>query len=232
MPKRTTKKAKNLSGWFKRSPPFLRHRFNEPHFKPYAVAIGELILAWNDLHERLATLFAQAMVGAKVKQSLSVWHKTRADMAKRGLLKAAIKNLSESELKGRPNVVEEIGWILEVADALEGPRDDSAHGPLYASPLSIFDMDNVLLSRNIFDLKVAPNTAFGNPRALRLSKDAPNLLRDFRYAKRRILILRDYVIAIDTAWQNAHSPWPDRPDLPDRNSIRTHKGSAKRQKQK
>jgi hypothetical protein len=226
------KKAKNLSGWFKRAPPFLRHRFNELHFKPYVVAIGELILAWNDLHERLATLFAQAMVNAKVKQSLAVWHNTRADMAKRKLLKAAIKNLAETELKNRPKVIKEIEWILEKADGLEGIRDDSAHVPLHATPLTILDWDNILAVRNIFDLKVIPNIAFGNTKAIRLSGGAENLLSYFRYAKKRILILRDYAIAIDTAWMNPQMPWPDRPPLPDRNSGRRNKGQAKRPKKK
>jgi hypothetical protein len=219
------KKAKNLSAWFKRAPPFLRHRFSEPHFKPYVVAIGELILAWNDLHERLATLFAQAMVGSNVKQSFGVWHKTRADNAKRNLLSAAITNLPDHELKKRPNVVKEIAWILEVADKLEGLRDDSAHGPL-TSTFGILERA-FGLSKPI----VTPNTYFGNPRALRLNKNA-DILRDFKYAKRRILILRDYAIAIDTAWLNAHIPWPDRPELPDRNSIGPYKGPAKRRKSK
>lgn len=226
------KKATNLTAWFKRAPPFARHRFNEPHFKPYVIAIGQLILAWNDLHERLATLFAQAMVDAKARQTLAVWHKTRADMAKRKLLNAAIENLDDSELKNRPKVAQEIAWILKKADELEGLRDDSAHGPLHALPASIFDWDNILAAGNILSLTVRPNIAFGNPRALRLNKSAANLLRDFRYAKERILILRDYAIAIDTAWLNMHMPWPDRPALPDRNSSHRNKGSAKRRKPK
>jgi hypothetical protein len=226
------KKAKNLSAWFKRAPPFLRHRFNEPHFKPYVAAIGELMLAWNDLHERLATLFAQAMVNAKVKQSFAVWHNTRADNAKRKLLKAAIGNLDGAELKSRPKVVQEIRWILEKADSLEGLRDDSAHGPLHATPTTILDWNNLLAAGNLLGLKVRPNISFGNTRAIRLSNGTENLLSDFRYAKKRILILRDYAIAISTAWLNPPMPWPDRPALPDPNSNRRNTPKAKRQKQK
>jgi hypothetical protein len=219
------KKAKNLSAWFKRAPPFLRNRFSEPHFKPYVAAIGELILAWNDLHERLAPLFAQAMVGSNVKQSFGVWHKTRADQAKRNLLRAAITNLPDRDLTKRPNVVKEITWILEVADKLEGLRDDSAHGPL-TSTWGILERA-LGLSKPI----VTPNTYFGNPRAVRL-KQNDDLLRDFKHAKRRILILRDYALAIDTAWLNVHMPWPDRPALPDRQPSRPSKGRASRQTQK
>lgn len=29
-------------------------RFTETPFKPYVIAIGQLTLAWNDLHEKLA----------------------------------------------------------------------------------------------------------------------------------------------------------------------------------
>jgi len=33
------------------------HRFTERDFEPYALAIGQFCLAWNDLHERLGIIF-------------------------------------------------------------------------------------------------------------------------------------------------------------------------------
>jgi hypothetical protein len=39
-----------------------RNRFTETPFKPYyVIAIGQLTLAWNDLHEKLAALFCLLM---------------------------------------------------------------------------------------------------------------------------------------------------------------------------
>jgi hypothetical protein len=238
MAKRTTKKAKSLSAWFRRTGAYkwsTRNRFNERYFEPYTKSIGQLLLAWNDLHEQFSKLFVLCMGGGFIYRPLAVWHKTRMDLAKRELLKVAISDLSEKEMAGRTKLVKEVLWILDKAKELEGLRDDSAHGPLHASPPSIFEFDNVLLSRNIIEIvtpRVSPNTVFQNPRALRLDKSEADLLRDFRYAKERILILRDYTMAIDLAWTNGRFPWPDRPELPDRNSIRTYKGSAKRQKRK
>jgi hypothetical protein len=130
------KKAKSLSGWFKKAPPFLRHKFNEPQFRPYVLAIGQFLLAWNDLHERLSTLFAQAQA-TNAKQSLAIWAKTRNDKAKRSLLEAAIEHLPESTIKRHPHLAKEIAWILKVANSLEGFRDDAAHGPLRASSANI-----------------------------------------------------------------------------------------------
>jgi hypothetical protein len=224
------KKAKGLSGWFRKAPPFLRHKFTEPQFRPYVLAIGQFLLAWNDLHERLATLFAQAQA-TNVKQSLAIWDKTRSDRAKRRLLEAAIKHLPESITKQRPSLVKEIIWILGVVNDLEGARDDAAHGPLFSLRTANFYDALVRGSLESKD-EVLPNTAFGNERAIRLNKDARNLLRNIRYANRRTLVLRDYVIAVDTAWVNVRMPWPDRPSLPDRSSIRPYTNQAKRRKQK
>jgi hypothetical protein len=234
------KKAKSLSAWFRRTGAHkwaARPRFSEVHFEPYTKAIGQLLLAWNDLHEKLATLFVSAMGGGFVNRPLAVWHKTRMDSAKRELLRAAIAHLTDREIGNRPKLVDEITWILDNAKKLEDLRDDSAHGPLsvgYVS-LSFLEFDDILSNTGLLDRFkpfVGPNTILQNPRALSMQKRAADLLRDFKYARERVLILRDYAIAIDAAWSNARLPWPDRPALPDRSSIRTNKGSAKRQKQK
>lgn len=230
------KKSKTLSTWFRRTNArrwASRPSFSEPHFEPYTKAIGQLLLAWNDLHERLAMLFVSAMGGGWVNRPLAVWHKTRMDLAKRELLRAAISNLTDPEVGNRPRLVEEIKWILDSAKKLEDLRDDSAHGPLSVGYMSasILDFGDILDNPNILGGMrpfVGPNTVLQNPRALTISKRSTDLLQDFRYARERVLILRDYAIAIDAAWSNARLPWPDRPTLPDRSSIRRYKGSAKR----
>jgi hypothetical protein len=213
------KKAKTLTAWYERSGAFKwarRHRFTEREYDPYMKLIGQVLLAWNDLHERLATLFVMAMGGGYVNRPLAIWHSVRNDVGKRHLLRTAIENLTPKEKAERPKLVDEITWILEKADKLEGLRDDSAHTPL--SRLSSVRLVAIPIDWDIgYPLRdVMPDTGFQNPRAMRLDEKSKDLLVEFRYARERIVVLRDYVIAIDSAWGNAHLPWPDRPALPER----------------
>ena len=249
------KRPNNLSAWFRRyGAPFARHRFTEPHFEAHTKAIGSLLLAWNDFHERLSTLFVNAMGVRQFARSFAIWHATRNDFGKRKLLRAALENLPASEmgkpirnpsgsfmknpdgsLTGvRPKLVDEIAWILEAADKLEGFRDDSAHTPLrYASIGDLLTLAELITHSDPSELSrqtVVANTGFRNPKALRLNKR--DLLAEYRYARTRILILRDYAIAIDFAWSNPPVPWPDRPDLPNRKPSRQSKAKAQRQRQK
>lgn len=253
------KQAKSLSTWYKRSGARVirRHRFTEPHFDAHTKAIGSLLLAWNDFHERLSALFVNAMGVRQFARSFAIWHATRNDIGKRKLLKVALANLPESErgvplrnpdgtfirnpdgsfMGVRPKLVEEITWILEVADNLEGHRDDSAHTPLrYAYLWDLLSLAERIAARpDSFDPRrqvVMAHTGFANPRALRLQSNKRNLLAEYRYARERILILRDYAIAIEFAWSNPPVTWPDRPSLPERKPIRQSKGKAQRQKQK
>jgi hypothetical protein len=228
------KKAKSLSRWFKQTGfhAVARHSFTEPHFGPHTKSIGSLLLAWNDLHERLSTLFVMAMGLTQFARSFAVWHETRSDVNKRRLLRAAIKNLPSSEFEGRPKVIEEITWILDVADKLEGPRDDSAHTPLrYDFPISTL-AEAILNPLHPSDITVAPQTGFANPRALRIYRNNQDMNTERRYARERILVLGDYAMAVDYAWANARLPWPERPDLPERRPNRRSKAAVSHRKKK
>jgi hypothetical protein len=211
-----------------------RNRFNELHFAPYARSIGSLLLAWNDLHESLSTLFVMAMGLHQFARSFALWHETRNDVGKRRLLRAAINNLPTSEIGSRTTVVKDIAWILKIAGELEGFRDDSAHTPVCYTWSNSPTLVQLLANPNI-DLgvrNVIPHTRFANPRALRLAKNKQDMLVEYRYARERILVLRDYAIAIDAAWANSRLPWPDRPDLPERKPSRRSKAKASRRRQK
>ncbi|MCX7309122.1 MAG: hypothetical protein NTZ72_14715, partial [Afipia sp.] len=52
-------------------------KYNDPNFRPYAIAIGELALAWNGLHDVLGRLF-WTIVGKSNYASLAVWHSIKA----------------------------------------------------------------------------------------------------------------------------------------------------------
>jgi hypothetical protein len=243
------KRGKTLSTWFRQNGKFFaRHRFTELHFEAHAKTIGSLLLAWNDFHERLSTLFVNAMGVHQFARSFAIWHVTRSDLGKRQLLRSAITNLPGSEMGvrirhpdgsltgGRPQLVKEITWILDAADKLEGFRDDSAHTPLnYAYLGDVLSLADLLITPNLFDPReraVTAHTGFANPRALRLLSSKRDLLVERRYGRDRILILRDYTIAIEHAWLNPPVPWPDRPSLPERRPSRRSKDSVSPRKKK
>ena len=62
--------------------------FKEPPFEPYALAIGRLAMAWNDLHERLANLFWTVMGAGFLDRPIAVWNAANFDRARREMLKA------------------------------------------------------------------------------------------------------------------------------------------------
>ena len=211
------KKAKDLDEWFNNAGAHafvVRPQFTEEYFAPYAAAIGQLLLAWNDLHERLGTLFATLLGEDSIGRSLILWHSVRNDIGKRRLLRATLGTLSEEERSKRPQLVEEAEWILDRADKLEGMRDDSAHTPLLFTTLDFLSTPDVLSVPDILESRVTPHAGFHNPRALRMTEK--DLLIEYEYARGRMTTLRDYVIAIDAAWSNAPLPWPGRPHLPER----------------
>jgi len=248
MSKRTPRKTNNLSAWFKKIPPFVRPRFSEPHFEAHTKAIGSLLLAWNDLHEQLSTLFVEAMGVERWKQSFAIWHATRSDYGMRQLLRAALGNLPESEMGakirhpdgsltgGRPQLVQEITWILDAAKKLEDWRDDSAHTPLSFTYVGdLFSLSDLYTANDLFDLgklTVVPQAGYANPRALKFQQNKRDILIECRYARDRILVLRDYATAMGTLWVTPPLPWPDRPSLPERKPSRRSKAKAERRKQK
>jgi hypothetical protein len=227
MAKNIPKGRKTLSTWFRknRSAQPIGPRYTEAHFDPYARAIGSLLLAWNDLHEQLSRLFIMAMGIEQFAQSNAMWHKQIRDGAKRELLRSAIENIRSGLLLGRSKVPEEIIWILDAARALEGFRDDSAHTPLqYSASPNILTLTDILSNQNIFGpITVYPDTTLQNPKAVRLSANNKDLLVEYRYARERSIVLRDYAVAIDHAWANERVSWPDRPDLPNRKPSRRKK---------
>jgi hypothetical protein len=214
-----------IAKWFKRVKAdkwARRHSFTEKEFVPYVKAIGQLLSAWNDLHERLSLLFVMALGAGWVSRPLAVWHSVRTDHSKRRMLLSALSELPEGEKAKRDKLISEIKWILDAADKLEGIRDDAAHTPLYHyPPLSSKKALTKLIASGVF-----ADDTFNHPRAHTINQKKKNLLTEFEYARARAVALRDYTMAIDLAWGNAQLPWPDRPSLPEREP--TNRFSRKR----
>jgi hypothetical protein len=97
-----------------------------PIFRPYAIALGQLALAWNDLHLALAMLFCTVMGGGFVNQFLDIWNTLKSDRSQREILLAAAK-LTFVNGGGSQKLAEEIEWICKRADALEDSRNDALH---------------------------------------------------------------------------------------------------------
>jgi hypothetical protein len=95
-------------------------------FGPYVTALGQLTLAWNELHETLALVFCMVMGGGLVNQYLAIWHAIKVDRAQRDILLAAAKagNVQGSSY---PNLVSDLEWICGKANAVEDARNDALH---------------------------------------------------------------------------------------------------------
>jgi hypothetical protein len=114
-----------------------------------ALAIGKIVMAWNEFHEALGELYAAIGGRQKWHQSLDEWHSIRADHTQRMKLLEAAK----ASLTGR--VAEETIWVVENTNTLiANQRNICVHMPL----MSFTDEDGVH--------QMLPLTLFGNRRAI------------------------------------------------------------------
>ncbi len=185
-----------------------RWKFNERAFKPYVTGIGQFVLAWNDLHERLGVLFWTLMGIRKANRAMGIWNASYLDRPKREILKAAICTIDEDQQARHPKLIDDGLWLLKHTENLEDTRNNIVHSPLFLlreTPLAL--VANIKTG-------VVPNEMFGNTRAARLSQK--DLLAEYLWARDFALTLRDFAVFVDTALTEAATPWPDRPQLPNR----------------
>jgi hypothetical protein len=206
------------------------HRFTEREFEPYALAIGQFCLAWNDLHERLGVVFstlcagkhyqAQRWTKATVRNfsryinsfsiHAAIWHSGHYDRPKRDMLRAAIANsrLTEKFLR----LTEDVGDLLNHADSLEDMRNTVVHTPFqWAGSYTQEQPDG--------RRAVRPNLFLGNKRAQRLSKISftKAILDEISQSRDAVLALRDYALLIESALVSGKaSAWPGKLRLPNR----------------
>jgi hypothetical protein len=171
--------------------------FRTKTFLPYAKAIGEMTLAWNDFHMVLSSLFDTATKIPNRMIPTAVWNSQKADRTQRDMLKALI-DLDVLDHCLRPEIRKEIGWILERATSLEDLRNDAIHAPLLEET----------------DGKVYAWYQLGNTRAKKLAKK--DLLNEFGWFYDTIIVLREYAAKLERIMWNSSEPVPVRPDLPNR----------------
>lgn len=182
--------------------------YSHPAFRPYVVALGQLALMWNELHEMLGLLYCSLM-GARpempVNQHLAVWHALKIDRAQRDILLAA----AESNTLGAIPItfVEDIKWLCQRADSIEEARNNAIHSPLLGLD---YGNNNVIIQ---------PRTSLGHIRARRLAAKA-DLLAEFRWCRDASYCLIEYALRMhDSTFRDFVTPWPNKPDWPTRRAT-------------
>jgi hypothetical protein len=185
--------------------------FTDKEYRAYALAIGQVALAWNDLHENLGSLFCHLCgIGDGENKMQAAWQSLMADRAKRKMLQAAIAELENEEKHRNPKAEEEMKWLFGQLERLEIARNHVIH-----SPLTSFSHPIWRLFQNRPE-GIAPDDIRGNRLALELRKKA-DLLSHYRAIRDEIMLFSEYVEAIEDAWHwggHKRKPWPDRPFQP------------------
>jgi hypothetical protein len=192
------------------------NRFTEKGLQPYVIAIGQLVLAWNDFHEKLGMLFCVTMGGEWVTRWAAIWHSAGFDRPKRKMLEGAARSAPKTQNETYPRMVEDIAWILSEADKLEEARNNAVHSPL------LLLGDSPLVEAAGMVGHVIPDMIFGNPRARKMAKK--DLLTEFRWCRDATLVLRDFCVLLERAIATGGLSWPDRPRLPTRGLKRSRRG--------
>ena len=97
--------------------------FRSKIFKPYAKALGEATLAWNDLHMVLSSLFgAVSRIPNRVATD-AMWNSLKADRVQREMLESLVK-LNAINYNIPKKLKTEIEWVLKETTALENLRNE------------------------------------------------------------------------------------------------------------
>lgn len=85
--------------------------FRNETFQPYAKSLGELILAWNDFHMALSSLFWAALQIPNKMTPQAMWNAIKSDRAQRDMLEALI-DLKVLGNNIPTNIRSEIKWVF------------------------------------------------------------------------------------------------------------------------
>ena len=183
-----------------------RDTFREKHFQPYAKAIGQVVLAWNDLHESIGYLFACILGEDAYDMAGEVWYTCNQDRAARQMLRAAASKFYTEPAQNLAKAKDDIAFLLAQVESLEDARNDIVHSPMWLVGI-----------KNPAGPEIRPVHIFGHRRAVKLSKK-PNLLAEMAWCRETAIALRDFTIELDDAiWNHRRlKSWPKRPSLPNR----------------
>ena len=94
----------------------------------YCVAVGLVVYEWNDLHEKLARLFALVREGDR-QETLREWYAIRSDTGQREKLRCAITETTSDRWKRSPRAPDDLKWLLDRVDKLASERNNAIHAP-------------------------------------------------------------------------------------------------------
>ncbi|MEQ1930178.1 MAG: hypothetical protein ABL957_06540 [Parvularculaceae bacterium] len=177
-------------------------RYTSAEYRPYVMAIGQVALAWNDLHETLGEFFYEFVGGAPDDKMEAVWQSHISDRGKRAMLKATVNEMSAEEHRFNPKAKSEMAWLFGQVDRLEEARNNVIHAPLSSLDWPQYNRMARLMGLPPKPEGVRPADLRGNRQAVRLQNK--NLLAEYRLVRDEVMIFRDYVEAIADAWNGTY----------------------------
>ncbi len=171
----------------------------------YCVAVGVVVYEWNDLHEKLARLFALVR-GGDTREALTAWYAGRSDTRQREMLRCAITETTSGRWKTSSRVPDDLKWLLDRADRLASDRNNAIH-----TPCSLY-----LRGDGSSEVMAAVRSAnAGNRHAKNL--EGKNLLIEFHWCAAYAVRLGQFAGMLAPAMASPdHYEWPERPKIPSR----------------
>ena len=168
----------------------------------YCVAVGLVVYEWNDLHEKLARLFALVREGDR-QETLREWYAMRSDTRQREKLRCAIAETTSGRWKKSPRASDDLKWLLDRVDKLANNRNNAIHAPcsLYLRGDGSSEVMAAVRSANA-----------GNRRAKDL--EGEDLLTEFHWCAAYALRLGQFAGMLEPAMASLdHYEWPERPSI-------------------
>lgn len=205
-----------------------RSRFQSAKFRPYALAIGQMNLAWNEFHQALGTLFM--LIVAEISPTDDEMAKTRGrlllrlqimwghmsnDRQKRLLIEELAEWLGRERHAAYPTLCDDLQFLARRGHSLEDKRNNVIHAP--------FDeMINALaggLARIPYgEIVAAALNARGRKLEGPAKRAGPQLLAAIRHYRDYAVALTHYAREIRDAFnareRGRRRAWPRRPLLP------------------
>jgi hypothetical protein len=179
--------------------------FQDKVFEPYALAIGQAALAWNDLHVWLGCLLQSILYPRQGEPMDLLWNAMIQDRAARQMLRAA----TEYKFGGDAEKHDKIMWLLGQVDVLEDSRNNIIH-----TGLTRTSGGRVVVSG-------------GTRRAANLAA-RPDLLAEIHWCRNTAIALRDFTLDIDRGLESVHGTLPKKPSLPNRGQKKTSPNHPRR----
>lgn len=176
----------------------------------HALAVGKIVLAWNEYQETLGLLFAVLFQPKdQYALALAAWQALNNDRAQRSML----AEVARTKFKPEEKEGKEILWLVQRTDELiSEQRNLGIHTPL----MSLTDLEGTP--------RVLPQGLFGNKRAASMQGLDP--FAEFAHYEEQIRKMTTYALFLQfivspkaKPFNDAH--WPQRPQLAKRAPVVT-----------